>query len=71
VNELGTGDWELPDKKDCWRYYSEGKRSYAVSEPPAEFDKIMDPLAYDQIMAMNDGMGKSFAEIADWVEKNL
>jgi len=74
ANELGTGDWELTPSlgrtKIRWQYVQEDGVS-SLENLPAEFVGLIGKEEHDTIMVMNDGMGKSFAEIADWIERNL
>lgn len=64
----GKGDW-LPTKYDLSRPYM---KEYWLGQPPSDVidEADLTIIHCDQLAAMNDS-GKTFEEIAQYIEKNL
>jgi hypothetical protein len=61
----GKGRWVV-DEAGCRMYKTDDWTAYVLPSPD-----LIDEDQRDEIILLNDGEGKSFAEIADWIEENV
>lgn len=71
---LDRGEYDLHGytwTEDCWRPLGEGRSWYRIIPPNISDDLGMDSELQVQLYDFNDLHGRSFDQIADWIEKNL